>query len=194
MDLISKEWKENLDKILENDEYEQQLKIVIISILNYMKLRDWKGACHESCGVLYVLFQELGIPVEWKVGEVFITDKTINGRPICFDHSWITYNNKIIDLAINNPLVKEIAQPPTVLNINLQSLSEPNLAYDVTSGIEDSVETDVVKTIPLATYFNHSPMHPKLGTWSLIISIGKKVGLTIDIPELQKKYNGFFWK
>jgi hypothetical protein len=194
MNLISNEWKENLDMIFENEEHEHQLKSVTSQILHYMILNDWKGACHESCGVLYVIFHELGIPVEWKVGEVFITNKTINGRPICFDHSWITHNERIIDIAIYKPLIKEITQPPTILNINLESLTEPNLAYDVNSGIEDSVETDLVKTIPLSEYFDNSPMDPILGTWSLITSIGKKVGLTIEIPELKKKYNGIFWK
>ena len=194
MDLISKKWEENLDKILKDDEHETQIKIVLTSILNYMKLRDWKGACHESCGILYVIFQELGIPVDWKVGEVFITNITSNGRPICFDHSWITYNDKIIDLAINKPLVKEISQPPTILDKNLDTLSNPNLDYDISSGIEDNIETDLIKNVPLSKYFDKSPMHPTLGTWSLILTIGKKVGLKIDIPQLRKKYDGIFWK
>lgn len=192
--LISNQWNKNLDMIFKNEEYAQELKIVTTEILNYMISSDWKGACHESCGVLYVIFNELGIPVEWKLGEVFITNKTINGRPICFDHSWITHNERIIDLAICNPLIKEITQAPTVLNINFESLTEPNLAYGVKSGVEDSVETDLIKTIPLSEYFDNSPMDQKLGTWSLITSIGKNVGLTIKIPELQKKYNGIFWK
>lgn len=193
MKLISEEWERNLDKIFEKEEHAEQLKSVIIGILNYMELFDWKGACHESCGVLYVIFQELGIPVDWKLGEVLITDNELNERAIYFDHSWITYKDKIIDLAISKPLILEIAQPPTILNVNLQSLTKTNLVYGTKSGIEDSAATDLVKVVPLTTYFNNSPMHPTLGTWSLISSIGKKVGLTINIPELQEKYDGFFW-
>ncbi len=192
--MIPQTWKANLNKIFECEPNIAQLNTIIISLLDYMHMKGWRGACHESCGVIYVLLNELDIPCNWRLGEVTYKNETKEGRPIIFDHSWINFNDKKIDLAIFRPLVKGLEMPPIIMDLTIDNLSESELNYDINSGWVDSPQTTFVKNTPLSKYFDNSPLHPTLGTWSLILDIGKKLGLQLDINVLRKKYNGIFWE
>ena len=58
------------------------------------------GACHVSTSVLYVVFSELGYDVKLFVGEI----QKLGEKP--FDHSWITLDGKIIDIAVIIALIE----------------------------------------------------------------------------------------
>jgi hypothetical protein len=191
--MFSSIWGVNNILILKEHENEQELRIIIGSILEFMTMNDWRGACHESCGIFFVLLNELGIPCEWRLGEVRYRVKTINGHPIVFDHSWILINNEIFDLAIYKTRMHDLDSAPTIRNLSLTTREEPEVIYESNSGWGDDPMTIFVKTTPLTEYFSRSPMHPTLGTWYLILLIAKKLKLSLDINALKAKYSGIFW-
>jgi len=192
--MILSKWNDNLKEIFNGVPQNEKLEIVISSILDFMISKNWRGACHESCGVLYVLLNELGISCEWRLGEVRFKDKAINKTPICFDHSWILLDGQIIDLAICRTAAHEYDVPPTIMSKNIENLGEPAVIYDFNSGWGDDPNTKLLKNTPLSMYFNNSPMHKTLGTWLLIQNIANKVSHSTSIVSLRKKYSGIYWK
>lgn len=186
--------KNNLATLLENHCNKKELSILYGELIDFMIKINWRGACHESCGVQFVLLNELGIRCDWRLGEVFFKEKKIQDRPVCFDHSWILINNEIFDIALlrtNNPAMDSF---PTIRNKNLLTLAEPEVIYNTNSGWGDDQNTVNIKNMHLSTYLNNSPMHPKLGTWLLIQHIGLKLGINTSIVAMRKKYDGIFWK
>lgn len=189
-----KEMIENLNQILEGHKYQEILVPLYKEIINFMMINNWRGACHESCGVQFLLLNELGIDCEWRLGEVTFKDKYIQNRPVCFDHSWILIDNEIFDIALLKTNIPDLDTAPTIRNKNLLTLTDPDVIYDTDSGWGDDVITKRIKTTPLSSYFNMSTMHPRLGTWILIQKIGHKLGINSSIIELRKKYNGIYWQ
>jgi len=186
--------KDNLNSILNGHPDQKTLEPIFLEVLQYMLENDWKGACHESCGVLFLLLKESNINCEWRLGEVTFKEKKLNGNPIIFDHSWIVINNEIFDLSLcktNYPLVDS---PATIRNLNIETLGEPEVSYNIESGWEDSPQTITIKRTPLNNYFDNSPIHPTLGTWFLIEKIYKNLGKSFSLDELKEKYDGIYWK
>lgn len=185
--------KNNLKEILESHARKKELEILYGEMFDFMIKVDWRGACHESCGVQYVLLNELGIVCDWRLGEVFYREREFDGRPVCFDHSWILIDGEIFDMALLKTNYPEFDSYPTIRNRNLKTLKEPEVIYDTNSGWGDDLHTKMIKGTPLSVYFDNSPLHPSLGTWALVQHIGRKVGITTNITALRKKYNGIYW-
>ncbi|MBK8808436.1 MAG: hypothetical protein IPO21_18120 [Bacteroidales bacterium] len=64
-------FKFNLESLLENHSNKKELLILYGELIDFMIKTNWRGACHESCGVQYVLLNEIGISCDWRLGEVF---------------------------------------------------------------------------------------------------------------------------
>lgn len=184
----------NLPTVLKGLDRAKELEILYTSLLEFMTSTDWRGACHESCGVQYVLLNELGLECEWIVGEVSFRERKHLGRPIYFDHSWIVINEEIFDAALMKSNIPSLDSSPTIRSIRLDNLDQPEVIYKTQSGMGDDAHTMIIKNMPLSIYFDNSPMHPQLGTWALVKTIGNKLDLNLDINTLRRKYNGVFWK
>ena len=201
---IVKQWKKIIDKmqdlksnlrtLLDDHRYKPELEILYGELLDFTIKRDWRGACHESCGVQFVLLNELGISCEWRLGEVIFKERKIHGNPVFFDHSWILIDNEIFDTALYKTNYPSMDSFPTIRNKNLKTMKEPEVIYDIKSGWEDDQGTHMIKNLPLSLYFDNSPVHPKFGTWVLIQQIGRKLGINSSIVDMRQKYNGIYWK
>lgn len=64
----------------------------------YMERKQWRGACHALCAALYVFLSVIGYKNDLCIGEVL-------GQELYFDHSWISLDDKMIDLAISMTLL-----------------------------------------------------------------------------------------
>ena len=71
--------------------YNEDIGNVLANMYRYMERKQWWGACHASCAALYVCLSELGYKPKLCIGEVF-------GQGLYFDHSWISLDDKMIDL------------------------------------------------------------------------------------------------
>lgn len=74
--------------------YNEDIGNVLANMYRYMERKQWWGACHASCAALYVCLSELGYKPKLCIGEVL-------GQGLYFDHSWISLEDKMIDLAIS---------------------------------------------------------------------------------------------
>ncbi len=85
--------------ILQNG-YSEDMALIVSNLYDYMRQKKLFGCCHAFSSVLYVALTESGYNPVLYIGECQ-TDETNQ-----YDHSWITIDEKIIDL----PIVISITQ------------------------------------------------------------------------------------
>lgn len=184
---VPKDWVTNLNNSIGQMHHHHTIKIVFSSILELTVKNDWRGACHESCGAIHILLNELNIPNTWFIGEVKVGE-------VFFDHSWIEIDSKVFDVAICKPLQPEHQSSPVINDIDLATSNKTTSVYGVRSGHQDDPMTNAVKNLSLSNYLLKSPIAPGLGTWALIDNLAKqKLNVTLDIQGLIKKYQGQFY-
>ncbi len=142
-----------------------------------MERKQWWGACHATCAALYVCLFEIGCTADLCIGEVL-------GQGLYFDHSWITVDGKIIDLAISMTLLGGTpASEIIVFGNDIKAGLPPILDYGVPGrGIEDQAK--LVMEIPFVQYMDNF-QDEKDGLWGVVREV---LNTEIDIPSLREKY------
>lgn len=149
-------------------------------------MNDWKGACHATCGVLHVLLNEQRIENELVLGEAQLGSAY-------FNHSWIEINRNVFDMAIGNTLIQGFHSSPVFENIDIDTQQPSQIRYGVNSGLADDTPTFFVKSQSLGAYLNKAPIHPQHGFWILVLDIGTKLGLNLNLIHLKSKYSTVSW-
>lgn len=142
-----------------------------------MERKQWWGACHATCAALYVSLSELGYTPNLCIGEVL-------GQGLYFDHSWITLDGMITDLAINMTLLGGApASGVIVFGKDIKTGLPPVLDYGVPGrGIEDQAK--YVMELPFVQYMDSFP-DEKDGLWGVVREL---LNENIDIPSLCERY------
>lgn len=164
-------------------EYPPNLSYTLCEMLRYMREKQFWGACHATASVLYVALSEQGFQTELCVGEIGSPDM----RP--FDHSWVTVDGQIIDLACYMPLPNPdcmIASNPIVLSTDVVTKNPPRLTYGIETGLGLGRDAKHLLNTSFVEYMDKFPLE-KNGLWTTIqrISPGQ-----VDLSELRKKYEG----
>ena len=162
---------------VQNAGYKEDIANVLCNLSEYMKRKQWWGACHASCSALYVALSELGYSPKLCIGEML-------GQGLYFDHSWIELDGQILDIAISMTLLGGApVSEPIVFGKNIRSGKEPVIKYGVPGrGIEG--ETLVVNSLPFIDYMDGFP-DEKNGLWGVVQEL---LGRKVDILDLREKY------
>lgn len=88
---------ERIKSAVKEKGYPEDIGNMLANTYRYMERIQWWGACHATCSVLYVSLSEMGYEPNLCIGEVL-------GQGLYFDHSWMTLDGAIIDLAISMTL------------------------------------------------------------------------------------------
>lgn len=91
---------DRIKQVVKESGYNEDIGNVLANMYRYMERKQWWGACHASCAALYVCLSELGYKPKLCIGEVL-------GQGLYFDHSWISLDDKMIDLAISMTMLGE---------------------------------------------------------------------------------------
>lgn len=172
--------------VIEQEGYDREVSDFISSLYQYMKENQWMGACHATSSIMYVGFCELGYSPTIYIGEVAIPT-----RPR-FDHSWITVDEKVIDLAIAMPLPENVPiSNPIVFDINIATNQKHQIIYGVKGGRLDREASSIFNT-SFVDYMDMFPMNvfPNSvvvdGLWGIL----KRVfPYNINITEIKKRYD-----
>ena len=158
-------------------EYKEDIGDVLSSMYRYMERKQWWGACHATCAALYVCLTEIGYTPDLCIGEVL-------GQGLYFDHSWISLDDKMIDLAISMTLLGGApASGVIVFGKDIKTGLPPILDYGVPGrGIEDQAK--FVMELPFNQYMDSFP-DEKDGLWGVVREV---LGTDINIPSLREKY------
>lgn len=157
--------------------YKEDVGDVLVNMYRYMERKQWWGACHASCAALYVCLSEFGYKPDLCIGEVL-------GQGLYFDHSWISLDDKMIDLAISMTLLGGApASGVIIFGKDIKTGLPPVLDYGVPGrGIEDQAK--FVMELPFSQYMDSFP-DEKDGLWGVVREV---LGTDINIPSLRDKY------
>lgn len=168
-DLIREAVREKKSKV--------EIADLLCNIYQYMKEKQWMGACHATCSILYVALMELGENPELCIGEV-------QNDSFCFDHSWIVLSGEIIDVAA--AITLQGGRPvsgPVIYGKDIWTNRSSDLDYGIyRSGLD--AEAQGVQQVPFNEYMDEYPGEPD-GLWSILKAVypGK-----IDINDIKMKY------
>lgn len=174
--------KSNIKNIVNQHNFDDNVVDMIISIYDYMVDKKFFGGCHALSSVLFVAFSELGLNTQ-----IFIGECQKQGEK-AFDHSWITVDDKIIDIAIYYPLTQKIdsISGPIIFDIDAVTLKDKALSYGVYTGLPLSIDTKKVMNIPFVNYMDCFPYEPN-GLWAILKRIMPNT-YNFDLDFLKEKY------
>ena len=178
-------WQNNFDSLHIHMENSEELKTVLFSMLNIIKIENWQGACHAVSSVLYVVLNELNLEPKLFIGEVQI-------GPSAFDHSWIEIDNKIYDVTLCNGLEGVYLSDPVIANVNIETLKHSELSYGVKSAVGFDPIAQTISKINIVEYMDGYPEY-KNGLWHIVDNLGKQLNKDFDIPMLKEKYKNTKW-
>ncbi|GMA65750.1 hypothetical protein GCM10025859_63650 [Alicyclobacillus fastidiosus] len=180
------EWELNTQELLSDVPYGDVIgKTLMTSLYTLDRETWWEGACHSTTGILYVLLREQGIPNVKRVLSEVKHPLEIDGRTIYFDHSWITINGGVYDLAIYKSLDHRLSWAPTINGFDIQTKQPTDLEYGVTSPIPADPGAVFVGSMSFVEYMDGFLGHPD-GLWGYVQIIGEKLG--IDLSDVRSKY------
>lgn len=168
---------ERIRSAVKDNGYNDDFGNILVNTYRYIERKQWWGACHATCAALYVGLSELGYSPALCIGEVL-------GQGLYFDHSWITVDGLIIDLAISMTLLGgRPASEMIVFGKDIKRRLPPVLDYGVPErGIDDQAK--FVMCLPFIQYMDSFP-DEKDGLWGIVREI---LDSDIDIPALREKY------
>ncbi|EGT4138504.1 hypothetical protein EQZ09_11960 [Clostridium perfringens] len=180
-------WKSNCLKLNKDIEQKEKLTEVFYNAYDFLKINNWSGACHAVSSIQYILLSEIGLKPKLCIGVVQI------GR-LKFDHSWIELNEKVYDITIENSLIGEIAKS-IIADCDINTLEKTNITYGINEFLDRPAS--IIKDLSITEYLDGFCNQPKSeipyflndGLWNLIIKLGKKINLDLDINNLRLKYS-----
>lgn len=163
--------------VVENDGYDASVTEVLCNLLRYMEEKKWIGACHATASVLYVVFSEMGLNPRICIGEVAT-------RTFAFDHSWITIDDKIIDLACYMTLASGMpVSNPVVFDRDVIFKQKPDLKYGIQTASGLGPDAKGVISMPFGEYMQKFP-NGRDGLWSIV----KMLLPEVNIDFVKEKY------
>lgn len=150
------------------------------SLLKFISIEDWTGACHSSSAVLYVVLSEMGFTPELLIGEV-------RAPAGMFDHSWIAVDGQIFDAAAGFPGEDGFdVGGPVFASIDLRTQQPTQNIYGVKSeGGLDEIGR-FVASVNLVEYVAGMPQGPTV--WDIAKVIGANCGLKLKPSDLRRRY------
>ena len=172
----------NITRIMDNHNMPEECTKAVLRVYNFMVDKNYFGGCHALSSVLYVILSELGLSPELCVGECQTP------RMLPFDHSWITVNDKIIDLAIYYPLTQQINSMggPVIFGLDAITACTSRTQYGIDSGLPLAPDTELVINSNFVDYMDNFPL-VKGGLWSLVMETIPTTS-AIAINDLKNRY------
>lgn len=153
-------------------------------LLRYMWECEYRGACHSTSAVLFVLLSELGLAPKLCIGEVGA------GGPY-FDHSWVELDGEIFDVAVSLPELdgREVGGP-VFASVDLYTGTTTDLDFAFANGEGLAENALVALNFTLERYAEAQSGEPDAGPdiWRRIVHLAPQVGLMCTASNLIAKY------
>lgn len=174
----------NIRRVMENHKMPEEVIGAVLRLYDFMVEKDYYGGCHALSSALYVALSELGFSPELCVGECQVPGM------LPFDHSWITLNGDIIDVAVYFPLTQKInsMSGPVVLGVDAITSRPPRTMYGIDSGLPLADDTTFVINSDFVDYMDNFPLI-RGGLWTLVKVLLPATN-AVTISELRTRYNG----
>lgn len=166
--------------------YKDDIAEILVSLMNYMRKKNWIGACYATASVLYVCLKECGFDPKLCTGEC-ITDIPFSTT---FDHGWVELDGKVIDLACSMTLLGgRPLSPPVVFDKEIITHEKHHIGYGY-KGRGLDPQAKMITKMPLNQYMLAFP-DEKDGLFGVVnIVLGRKG----SIKRLREKYADNPWE
>ena len=178
-------WMRNTSDILRGKPWALKFTKTLQAVVEFVQDNQWQGACHAVSSVFYVLLAEQGISSVLCIGEVQIGVRA-------FNHSWIEIDGEVCDAAIISTLNERFHFLPTINGLNVETKKPTDLKYGVVTSLADDPPTRHIKTASFTSFMDEFPYH-RDGLWSVVLAIGKKIGVNSDVATLRTGYSSTKW-
>lgn len=153
-------------------------------LLRYMWECNYRGACHSTSAILFVLLSERGLAPKLCIGEVGA------GGPY-FDHSWVELDGEVFDVAVSlpEPGGMEVGGP-VFATVDLYTGTTTDLDFAFAHGEGLGEYALVPFNTNLTGYAEAQSGEPDAGPniWRRIVHLAPQVGLTCTAADLIAKY------
>ena len=118
-------WRKEAESIQDNENIDVKVFDIYFATLNYILKNDWKGSCHITTAIMYILLKESGFSPICCIGEVVASES------LAFDHSWIELDGEIYDASIVLPLEEIVVSGPIFNSIDIIDCSFIDEIYGI---------------------------------------------------------------
>lgn len=160
------------------------VKLPYSVLLRHMWECEYRGACHSTSAILFVLMSERGLRPKLCIGEVRA------GGPF-FDHSWVELDGKVFDVAVSLPdLSGTPVGGPVFASIDLYYGEVSDLAFGISDGEGLGADARIPFENSLNGYAEAQRREPDTGPdiWRRIVHLAPQVGLACTVLDLIEKY------
>ena len=172
----------NIRRVMANNNMSEDCTNAVLRAYDFMIEKTFFGGCHALSSALYVVLSELGLSPKLCIGEC-----QVQGEPP-FDHSWITVNEEIIDVAVYFPLTQKInsMSGPVIFGVDAITNRMPRTQYGIDSGLPLSNDTLRVINSNFVDYMDNFPL-VKGGLWSLVMEMLPPTS-NVTVNDLKTRY------
>lgn len=163
--------------------YTNSMRFPYSALMRYVSTKDWAGACHATASLLYIMLQESGYNAHLVLGQGKI-------RHQYFDHSWVTVDDRIFDIAIAFPLNGASYSGPVFAGVDLDSGEPPLVDYGAPMVPFDGM-SEVLKTTSVSDYLSNNPA---LDMWEILNSLCSRARIPFYKDVLCGKYQTKHWE
>ncbi len=176
--------RKRIQTIAQENGLSDHVQSVFLNLFDYMMKKRLYGGCHAFSSALYVALRELGEAPELCIGTCFALRKMTFG----FDHSWITLNGKVIDIAIYMPISQKCNSITGVVIMDIDTATQTKT--ETKYGDKDTQyfdnDTNVVIQTPFVDYMNAYPLE-RNGLWTVVQLILPDT-YQFDISTIKSRY------
>lgn len=167
-----------IKRAVQNNGWDAVVADIICKLVRYGKSRGLVGMCHVYTSVLYAALAEKNIKSEMHIGQC----QYMNDGP--FDHSWLTINSVIVDVAICSPAPwgRQYTQGPVIAGIDIFTNKSSGIKYGVKTGLPFDDDTSMVLDMTFCEYMDDYPRE-KHGLWTVVNHIS---GTTNNVSAMRQ--------
>ncbi|TYK64185.1 lasso peptide biosynthesis protein [Colwellia echini] len=176
-----KQWLQNIENLSHTQKSDYKIKKTFKAVLNWVYKTQYRGACHDTSAVLYILLMEQGVDAKLCIGEVKIDDNSY------FDHSWVEVEGLVLDASVCMPNIGGYEFPPVFASKCLSNLTPPKLSYGKSSPVGLDDVGIFVSSVNLMDYSLGHPEDPNK-LWKLAKTLSKEAEIKVNSGKLKDKY------
>ena len=171
-------WRNNAAQISDENRLDKRIALIFCTLLKFISIYNWLGACHGTSAILYVILRELGYEPKLCAG-IMATDFWMTG------HSWVELDGKVYDVSCYFPKVEAAKMMPVFHGKELDSMNDTATLY----GISDAPRIDDVEMVMTSTVSQIlAADHEELGNinlWQVLASVCVEANVSLPIVDIK---------
>jgi uncharacterized protein YchJ len=189
-------WHTNINAITKQNGLDSRVSNAFFTTLKFLYELNWKGACHATSAILYIICRELG-------HEPRLCTGVISTEIWSSSHSWVELNGKMYDVSCYFPVNNTPRLMPVFHGKELDTMDDTKTIYgNSIESIDGQIDfmlkknlTDFMEALP--DDLRGASLWQALDNICLLANIDvfdKSVSLSAAVEQLRNKYENTYWE